>query len=97
VELLFVYGTLQQPEVQTRIIGRIVNGMPDVLEGFFKSQIAMSDGVFPLVIPRHGHEVQGMVLEVTSAELERMDLYETSAYRRIRVPLRSGLESWVYA
>jgi gamma-glutamylcyclotransferase (GGCT)/AIG2-like uncharacterized protein YtfP len=97
MEYLFVYGTLQDPQVQQRIIGRIVTGTPDTLDGFFKSRIAMSDGIFPLVIPQHGSSVEGMVLEVTAAELARMDIYETSAYRRIRVRLRSGQETWVYA
>jgi len=97
MELLFVYGTLQDPAVQQRLIGRTVTGMPDTLEGFFKSSMSMSDGVFPLVIPRHGHEVNGLVLEVTNDELLAMDVYETTAYRRVRVPLRSGRESWVYA
>lgn len=97
MELLFVYGTLQDPQVQQRIIGRVVSGTPDNLDGFFKSQIFMSDGVFPLVIPRHGHTVAGMVLEVTAEELLKMDAYETSTYRRVRVPLRSGRESWLYA
>ena len=83
--------------MQSRVIGRVVSGAPDVLDEFFKSQIAMSDGVFPLVIPRHGHSVDGLVLEVTAEELARMDIYETTAYRRVRVLLRSGLESWVYA
>ncbi len=97
MELLFVYGTLQEPAVQERIIGRLVAGTPDTLEGFFKSQMSMTEGVYPLVIPRHGYEVYGMVLEVTDEELHRMDVYETTAYRRVRVPLRSGRESWVYA
>lgn len=97
MELLFVYGTLQDPAVQTRVIGRVVSGAPDVLDGFFKTEYAMPEGVYPLVIPRHGHAVVGLVLEVTAEELARMDVYETAAYRRVRVPLRSGLESWVYA
>ncbi len=97
MELLFVYGTLQDSAVQQRIIGRVVAGTPDTLEGFFKSQMSMSDGVFPLVIPRHGHEVAGLVLELTAEELLKMDVYETTAYRRVRVPLRSGRETWVYA
>ena len=84
MELLFVYGTLQDPAVQQRLIGRTVTGTPDVLEGFFKSSISMSDGVFPLVIPRHGHEVQGMVLEVTNEELLAMDVYEKEPYWKRR-------------
>ena len=97
MELLFVYGTLQDPAVQQRLIGRTVTGTPDTLDGFFKSSMSMIEGVYPLVIPRHGHEVAGLVLEVTSEELLAIDVYETSAYRRVRVPLRSGRESWVYA
>lgn len=97
MELLFVYGTLQDAAVQQRLIGRTVSGTPDTLDGFFKSSMSMVEGVYPLVIPRHGHEVQGMVLEVTIEELLAMDVYETSAYRRVRVPLRSGRETWVYA
>ena len=97
MELLFVYGTLQDPAVQQRLIGRTLTGTPDVLEGFFKSSMSMTEGIYPLVIPRHGHEVSGLVLEVTPEELLAMDVYETSAYRRVRVPLRSGRESWVYA
>ena len=97
MELLFVYGTLQDPAVQSRIIGRVVSGTPDVLEGYFKTDYAMPEGIYPLVIPRHGHFVEGLVLEVTLEELGQMDTYETTAYRRVRVPLRSGRISWVYA
>jgi gamma-glutamylcyclotransferase (GGCT)/AIG2-like uncharacterized protein YtfP len=97
MELLFVYGTLQDSAVQERLIGRTVTGTPDVLEGFFKSSMSMTEGIYPLVIPRHGHEVNGLVLEITIEELLAMDVYETSAYRRVRVPLRSGRETWVYA
>lgn len=97
LELLFVYGTLKDPAVQSRIIGRIVSGTADVLDGFFKTDYAMPEGIYPLVIPRHGQAVEGLVLEVTAEELARMDAYETAAYRRVRVPLRSGRESWVYA
>ncbi len=96
MELLFVYGTLQEAEVQRRIIGREVTGTPDTLDGFYKSKIAMSDGVFPLIIPKHGSSVSGRVLEVTAEELRRMDIYETSAYRRFWVTLHSGREAWVY-
>lgn len=97
MELLFVYGTLQDPAVQQRLIGRTVAGTPDVLEGFFKSSMSMPEGVYPLVIPRHGHEVAGLVLELSEDELLKMDVYETNAYRRVRVPLKSGRETWVYA
>lgn len=97
MEQLFVYGTLQDPEVQRRVIGREIAGTPDVLDDYFKSEIVMSDGTFPIIVPEAGKSVGGKVLDVTPEELERMDIYETSAYRRIRVTLRSGQETWVYA
>ncbi len=97
MEHLFVYGTLQDPAVQQRVIGRIIAGKPDTLEGFFRSRIALGDGIFPIVIPRHGSSVDGLLLEVTPEELGRMDIYETRAYRRIWVTLKSGIETWVYA
>lgn len=97
MEHLFVYGTLQSAEVQRRVIGRAVTGTRDTLDGFMKSRVAMGDGIFPLIVPQHGASVEGLVLEVTEDDLRRMDIYETSAYRRIWVKLRSGLESWVYA
>ncbi len=97
MELLFVYGTLQDPDVQRRVIGREIEGAPDVLDDYFKSEIVMSDGTFPIIVPEAGKSVAGKVLDVTPEELARMDIYETTAYRRIRVGLRSGRETWVYA
>lgn len=97
MEQLFVYGTLQDPVVQQRVIGREIEGKPDVLDDYFKSEIVMSDGTFPIIVPEVGKSVAGKVLDVTQEEIDRMDIYETSAYRRIRVTLRSGQETWVYA
>lgn len=97
MEALFVYGTLQDPVVQKRVIGREIEGTVDMLDDYFKSEIVMSDGTFPMIVPEAGKSVMGKVLDVTPEEIERMDIYETSAYRRIRVTLRSGRETWVYA
>jgi gamma-glutamylcyclotransferase (GGCT)/AIG2-like uncharacterized protein YtfP len=96
MEKLFVYGTLMDPIVQERIIGRVIGGESDVLEDFFKSKLALVEGHYPLVIPKPGSQVHGLVLEVSSLELARMDAYETSAYRRFWVRLQSGTEAWVY-
>jgi hypothetical protein len=40
--------------------------------------------------------VHGMVLTVTSEELEKADAYEPTDYKRISVQLASGISAWVY-
>jgi gamma-glutamylcyclotransferase (GGCT)/AIG2-like uncharacterized protein YtfP len=40
--------------------------------------------------------VEGMVFEISEADLAAADEYEVDDYRRITVPLRSGGDAWVY-
>ncbi len=96
MESLFVYGTLMLPEVQEAVIGRRVVGRPDRLAGFRRSTIRLGGNEYPIIHPAADGMVDGVVLEVTPAELRRIDAYETSAYRRTRVRLVSGMEAWVY-
>ena len=105
---LFSYGTLQQPEVQRATFGRLLEGEPDVLEGYSLGLIAIRDpdvvAISGLthhlnVVPsdRSQDEVPGVVLQVTEAELAAADEYEgPSDYRRVRVTLKSGREVFVY-
>ncbi|MFN8372319.1 MAG: gamma-glutamylcyclotransferase family protein [Anaerolineae bacterium] len=95
-EALFVYGTLQLPEVQQVVFGRLINGTHDVLDGYGRSSITLGRETYPIIMEQAGSSVEGMVLDVTAEELARADHYETDAYRRLRVTLRSGKEAWVY-
>lgn len=96
VERLFVYGTLRDPVVQQAVFGRIIQGTPDGLEGWRKTEMTFPDGTFPIIVADSSSRVDGLILEVTPDELARGDIYETDAYRRIRVRLASGAEAWVY-
>lgn len=105
--LLFSYGTLQDPAVQMANFGRTLEGTPDVLTGFEIGEIEITD---PEVIAESGltHHlilhptgdpadvVPGTVFRITEQELAAADLYEAEDYRRVLVPLTSGLEAWVY-
>jgi gamma-glutamylcyclotransferase (GGCT)/AIG2-like uncharacterized protein YtfP len=93
---LFVYGTLLQPEVQQQIIGRLVVGEADALEGFSRCEIALEEGVFPNIFVDPTGVVAGRCIELSGPELERVDSYETQAYVRDRVRLGSGRMGWVY-
>lgn len=95
-EDLFVYGTLKDPQVQIRVLGRRVRGMADRLPDYKKSTIRLSGRQFPIVKPEEGNSVEGLVIAVTPTELIQIDHYEGRAYQRQKVTLASGRSAWVY-
>lgn len=97
MEKLFTYGTLQDPAVQMVVFHRVVKGTPDILDGYFKSEIKIGFGLYPIIVPQPDKQVEGQVIEVTPEELALIDRYEGAEYRRIRVTLRSGIVTWVYS
>lgn len=97
MEKLFIYGTLQYPKVQMVVFERFAQGTWDTLEGFTKRWTTFDlNTVYPIIVAHSGDSVVGQVIEVTTDELALIDHYETSAYRRIKVTLKSGIEAWVY-
>ncbi len=95
-EKLFVYGTLKDPQVQEQVFGRTTDGKPDVLEGYERSQVVVEGEIFPALVPKEGSTIAGLVLEINPEEFPKIDEYETAAYVRGKVNLRSGTEAWVY-
>ena len=96
MEYLFVYGTLRVPNIQQSVLGRVVTGTPDILDGYGRSTISAGIATYFILVEQASESVEGVVLEITQDELERADRYETDAYRRFRVNLRSGKQVWVY-
>lgn len=95
MENLFVYGTLKESKIQKKIIGREVKGDDDILEGYVMSKIIIEGEEYPILIEGEG-KMGGKLISVSSDELKKTDEYETSAYARKRVRLKSGKEGWVY-
>lgn len=104
---LFAYGTLQQREVQLANYGRPLDGIPDTLGGYRLEPLTITDpevvrlsGKSVHQIARHsGHpadRIQGMVFELTEAELAATDAYEVDVYGRVEVTLESGTPAFVY-
>lgn len=105
--LLFSYGTLRQREVQLATYGRELDGSPDALPGYHLSDVEIED---PHVVTLSGKAVHtvaratgdpadridGMVFELTEAELAATDKYEVDAYRRVEVRLESGRAAFAY-
>jgi hypothetical protein len=106
-QLLFSYGTLQDPDVQLDTFGRLVAAEDDALPGFTVDYAEIQDprvvdlsglSVHPIVRPTGNalDKVTGKVLWVTEEELDAADEYEVELYRRIEVRLHSGRTGWVY-
>jgi len=96
VEYLFVYGTLKDPKVQSKVFGRYSRGSPDLLPGYAVGQIEISGTLYPIVQPDPFSTVTGVVLTLEENELKLIDDYEGPQYRRKKVQLRSGKFAWVY-
>nr|NUR38225.1 gamma-glutamylcyclotransferase [Sphingomonas sp.] len=104
---LFSYGTLQQPDVQLATYGRELEGTPDALRGYRLIPLVIDD---PHVVDVSGKAVHtiarrtfdpedrisGVIFELTDAEIESSDAYETAAYTRVEATLESGRKAWVY-
>ncbi len=104
---LFSYGTLQQAEVQLATFGRLLRGHADTLAGYALAPliissadaVALSGAEVHTIALRTGeaeHLIDGVVFELSAAELEAADAYETDAYARVEVTLESGRRAYVY-
>ena len=106
-QLLFTYGTLQNPDVQLDMFGRLLDGEDDVLPGFTVDYAEIEDlrvidvsgsTVHPIVRATGNplDKVVGKVMRLTDDELDAADEYEVTLYRRASVVLSSGRAAWVY-
>lgn len=105
--LLFSYGTLQLKSVQVANFGRELKGRPDAMVGWSRTMVEITDPEVleqsgkthhPIVSPsgNPADEVAGVVFEITPQELIAADGYEVADYKRVLVPMKSGVEAWVY-
>lgn len=93
--LLFSYGTLQLPRVQTARFGRELDGTPDALPGFRLD--AAGDDTHQAAVRSGAPDdaVEGTVFTLSPADLAAADEFEVG-YLRVPVALRSGAKAWVY-
>ena len=90
--LLFVYGTLRDPDVQRAVFGRAFETVADSIRGHRLTTIEI-DGEAYFLLQRSedaGDEVAGLVLALTDQEVALADAYEGEVhYARVTVLLRS--------
>ena len=94
---LFVYGTLAIGETLKNILDRDVPGTPATLDGYDGSKMVIIESEsYPAAEKNIECSIQGLLIEITSEELQKLDVYETDAYKRKEVELTNGKKAWVY-
>ena len=96
-QYLFSYGSLQQEGVQKEILHRRLLGNKDMAQGYSISTKKFM-GQYPMAVPS-GHssdEIAGISFNVSFVELYWIDQYETAAYKRVPIVLKSGKRAWIY-
>jgi gamma-glutamylcyclotransferase (GGCT)/AIG2-like uncharacterized protein YtfP len=107
MEKLFSYGTLQLPQVQESLFGRLLDGTEEELPRYKVENLKIKDraviensgtDMHPILV--HTGEladvVAGMVFEVSEEELQKADEYEVKDYKRTFADMRSGTRAWIY-
>jgi len=104
---LFSYGTLRQPEVQQANYGRRLEGKPDSLRGYRLAPLPITDPEVVRISGKAVHSIacrsgdsgdviEGVVFELSEAELAATDRYEVDVYARVEETLVSGRRAFVY-
>jgi gamma-glutamylcyclotransferase (GGCT)/AIG2-like uncharacterized protein YtfP len=85
---LFCYGTLNVHAVQRELWGEAKEGLPSSILDY---ELKMWPETTVFYVERKpGERVAGKVYELTEEQLAATDSYETSAYMRVRLPVRQG-------
>ncbi|NCP67157.1 gamma-glutamylcyclotransferase [bacterium] len=98
MENVFSYGTLQDPVIQQKLIGRTSKGAKASLNGFRREEIKIDNSIYWILVPDKNtiEKITGQVFEITTAELKAFDDYEGKEYKRSFVELNTGEAAWVY-
>jgi len=96
---LFCYGTLCDAAVMCRVCGILPDHEPAMLTGYIRS--ALTGRAYPGLIRGRGQPVDGILYAgLARRHWRRLDQYEGSEYRRIRVQVetagRGRKLAWVY-
>jgi gamma-glutamylcyclotransferase (GGCT)/AIG2-like uncharacterized protein YtfP len=96
-QYLFSYGSLQDEAVQLRIFKRRLKGKKANLKEYRLIENEYL-GKFPIIhtSPKQDDIVNGIIFEVSEADLQNCDHYETNYYKRIRVSIKTHPSVWVY-
>ena len=86
---IFTYGSLMFADVWQRVVCGKYRFAPAQLSGHVR--LAVADETYPGMIASAGNQVHGVVyFDVAPDDLERLDEFEGSEYRRVTLDARVG-------
>lgn len=89
--LLFVYGTLRDPDLLSGVLGRPATGLKAAAPGF--AVLHYPGRIYPALLRRPGAAAAGLVLnDLSPFELDLLDAFEGDEYRREIIPVMIGEE-----
>lgn len=93
-EALFVYGTLQFPEVLAALIGRVPDHEAAAAEGWRSAPLQGRPypGLVPDQCTARGHQLAGL----TAEERHLLDAFEGPMYALKQLDLLDGRRAWAY-
>jgi hypothetical protein len=93
-DLLFVYGTLRDPDLLAGVLARPLDGaamLAAVAPGF--RAVHFPGRIYPALVRTPGAAADGLVLtDLTAFEHDLLDAYEGDEYRRTPIPVMIGEE-----
>jgi gamma-glutamylcyclotransferase (GGCT)/AIG2-like uncharacterized protein YtfP len=91
---LFVYGTLQFPDVLRALLGRIPDSSPVALNGWRAA--ALVRRTYPGLVPADATVPGTLLTGLTGEELQVLDEYESGPYDLRELSLTDGRAAWSY-
>ncbi|MBU2948629.1 gamma-glutamylcyclotransferase [Zobellia uliginosa] len=80
-----------------RFYGGHLRGREAILVGYQISPKKVMESYLVIEVTNtRENAINGMVYKLEQYELQKADLYEGTAYKRIQVSLKSGSSAWVY-
>ena len=81
---IFVYGTLQSPELMHKLTGRTFQSHPAVLKGY--KRFCIRDADYPAIIQNENSSTEGLLFKnVDNQSLELLSYYEGLQYGKRKV------------
>jgi len=96
LEQVFVYETLMNNKLRSRLLKRPTETVVDQLIGYREISTETIEGKnYHTIIPDDASAVMGRRFYVTQEELRKLDRWEDE-YHRKKVQLLSGNRAWIY-
>lgn len=97
-QYIFVYGTLRDEQTRIELLGYNPCSTCATIKGYRTDSISIDGIKYPIIIEDADSNeiITGEYFEVEDMDLEKLDAYESSAYRRKEVTMDNEEIAWVY-